>query len=163
MSFHPPAVTQRQPKEQCGVVDFDDTRYAVSAQIHVRAETRRLFHAIVVPEYLEAWLRVPDAGASLIVSPLKQSTGFAFNWCNAIDLQSRIVAVYKICRRRRLTLCWKIENGGYQSESTVVMRLAGNFGSSTLSVFHSGFACFADFTWHRQFWNDSLRSLANLF
>lgn len=157
------ALKYRRSQTQVGEVGFEDPPYTISACVRVRADTRRLFQAVVVPEYLDAWLRVPEDEASWAVTPLQQTAGFVLDWCDARATQSRILAVYKTCRRRKLTICWKLEKDHLLKESSVIMRLSGDFGCSVLSLFHSGFGTFDDFAWHRQFWNASLERLAKLF
>ena len=163
MSTQTLAFKFRQPKTQASGVMFQDPPYTISANVRIRTETRRLFYAVVVPEYLDAWLRVPDHDAAWAVTPLHQTPGFTLNWRNARAAHSRILAVYKTCRRRKLIIGWKLENGDLLKESSVVIRISGDFGCSVLSLFHSGFATLDDFAWHRQFWNLSLVRLARLF
>lgn len=163
MSTRALALKYRRARPQPAGVGFQDPPYTISAIVRVRAEIRRLFQAVVVPEYIETWLRVPEQQASWAVAPLQQSPGFSLDWCNATATQSRILAVYKTCRRRRLMICWKVEQNQVLKESTVILRLSGDFESSILSLFHTGFGTFDDFAWHRQFWSASLERLVRLF
>lgn len=163
MSTQTIAVRYRPAQMYADAVGFKDPPYLISASVRVRAETRRLFQALMVPEYLEAWLRVPGEGTPCTVTPLQQAAGFALNWHSANATQSRILAIYRTCRRRKLMICWKLERDDLARESTVVMHLNGDFGCSVLSLLHLGFKSFDDFAWHRQLWGTSLERLAKLF
>lgn len=158
----PEELTLRDRRDQTQAA-LVEAPYTISASVRVRAEARRLFQALTVPEYLEAWLRVPEVRGSSVVTPLHQPAGFALDWCNADETRSRILAVYKTCRRRRLMICWRLERNQLYRESSVTMRLTGDFGCSVVSLFHSGFRTFDDFDWHRKFWNASLERLSKLF
>jgi len=156
------------PKEQGaqmqgGQVGFRDPPYTINASVRVRAETRRIFQAVVVPEYLEAWLSIPEDGILWAITPLQHGVGFALNWCNANATRSRIVAFYSTCKRRKLTIGWRLEKNDLPRESIVIMRISGDFGWSILSLFHVGFRTFDEFAWHRQLWGASLERLAKLF
>lgn len=153
----------RQLKTKAGEVTFRDPPYTISASVRVRTDTRRLFQAVVVPEYLDAWLRVPEQGVSWAVAPLQKTAGFVLNWRNAHVTQSQILATYRTCRRRKLIVGWKLQRNNCLTESHLMMNLNGDFGCSVLTLFHSGFGTFDDFAWHRQLWHLSLERLANLF
>lgn len=163
MSIQALALKYREAQMRSGAVGFKDPPYTIDACVRVHAETRRIFQAIVVPEYLEAWLRIPEAGTSWEIAPLWQTTGFALKWCSAKAAQTRILAAYKIRRKRNLTICWTLEKDELPRDSTVIIRINGDFGWSVLSLFHVGFRTFDEFAWHRQLWGTSLERLANLF
>src|SRR5215475_7467916 len=77
--------------------------YAICISVRVRAETRRLFQALVVPEYLETWLRIPEEAACSI-APMEEPNGFILQSSNPKAV--RIEAGYSAWRRRRLSICW---------------------------------------------------------
>ena len=163
MSTQTLASRYRQPRTRAGEVTFKDPPLTVCASVRVRTETRRLFQAVVVPEYLDAWLRVPEQDVSWAVAPLQQTAGFVLNWRIAGVAQSQILAIYKTCRRRKLIVGWKLHKNNCLTESRLIMNLNGDFGCSVLTLFHTGFGTFDDFAWHRQLWHLSLERLANLF
>lgn len=162
MSTQPLVSEYRQHEMLAGKKGLDRSPYSIHTSVRVRAETRRLFQAVFVPEYLEAWLRVPEEGALWDVKPLPQSEGFILDWSNG-GVRSRIVGVYKTCRRRKLMIEWNLNTRHHWNESSVIMRLSGDFGNSILSLCHSGIETFDDFAWHWKLWNASLERLARLF
>lgn len=138
-----------------------DSPYTVSASIRVRAETRRLFQALVVPEYLEAWLKIPDEGASWSIIPMQRAEGFVLESVNCKPV--RIFAGYTSWRRRRLSISWRVERNRLSEESSVIVRLAGDFECSILSLCHTGLGSFEEYVWHRRLWTESLERLTKLF
>ena len=138
-----------------------DPHYTVSASIRVRAETRRLFQALVVPEYLEAWLWIPEEGASWSITPMQRTEGFVLESFNSKPL--RVIAGYTSWRRRRLSIRWRLEKNRLIEESNVLLRLIGDFECSVLSLCHSGLRSFEEYAWHRRLWTESLERLTKLF
>jgi uncharacterized protein YndB with AHSA1/START domain len=134
--------------------------YAICISVRVRAETRRLFQALVVPEYLETWLRIPEEDACSI-APMEEPKGFILQSSNPKAV--RIEAGYSAWRRRRLSICWRLEKNRLVRESNVAMRLIGDFECSVLSLCHTGLGSFEEFAWHRRLWTESLERLTKLF
>jgi hypothetical protein len=134
--------------------------YAICLSVRVRAETRRLFQALVVPEYLETWLRIPEEGACTI-APMKEPNGFVLQCASPKAV--RIEAGYSAWRRRRLSINWRLEKNRIVRESSVAMRLIGDFECSVLSLCHTGLGSSEEFAWHRRLWTESLERLTKLF
>lgn len=135
----------------------------VRASVRVRAETRRLFQALTSPEYLEAWLSIPSAGASWTLTANQGCPGFLVESCDLDSERLRILAAYTTLRRRRLSIHWKMERNRQTSESVVAMRLHGDFEYSVLSLHHVGLRSHEEVAWHQQLWAASLQRLARLF
>lgn len=135
--------------------------YTISMSTRVHAETRRLFQALVVPEYLETWLRIPDEGVSWSLIPMEPAQGFVLECANPKPF--RIFAGYTTWRRRRLSIRWRLERNRLIKESSVALRLIGDFEYSVLSLCHTGLGSLEELTWHRRFWTESLESLSRLF
>lgn len=152
-SSHPPAATRK--------VRAVGLPYTICASVRVRADTRRLFQALVVPEYLEAWLWIPDAGASWSVFPMDPAQGFVLEGANPKAF--RILAGYTTWRRRRLSICWRLERNRLLKVSSVALRLVGDFECSVLSLCHTGLGSSEEFAWHRRLWTESLDRLTRLF
>lgn len=146
-----------------GEVCLQDSPYTIRASVRIRAETRRLFQALTSPEYLEAWLYIPDAGSSWSLAANQSLTGFLIESNDLNPDKLRIFAAYTCFRRRRLSLHWKMERNRQVRESIVAMRLHGDFEYSVLSLCHAGLRFFDDVVWHRKLWAASLQRLAKLF
>ena len=131
----------------------------LSARVH--AETRRLFQALAVPEYLETWLRIPGEGASWRLIPMEPAQGFVLDCVTPKPV--RIFASYTTWRRRRLSISWRLERNRLIDESNVALRLVGDFEWSVLSLCHTGLGSIEDVVWHRRLWTESLDQLKRLF
>jgi len=140
-----------------------DAPHTIRASVRVRAETRRLFQALTSPEYLEAWLCVPGSEGRWSLSADQSVSGFLIESGELDSERVRIAAAYTTLRRRRLAIHWKMERNCQRSDSTVTMRLHGDFECSVLSLHHAGLRFVEDADWHRQLWTASLERLARLF
>ena len=49
---------------------------AVAISLRIAADRRRVFHALSIPEYIEAWLQVPDPNELLSVFDLVKQESF---------------------------------------------------------------------------------------
>lgn len=163
MSTQAVGLKQHRFRLQTGEVCLEESPYIICASVRVRAETRRVFQALIVPEFVEAWLRIPDSGALWSVSSMQPCQGFVVECRGETAKTFRIAAAYTALRRRRLLICWKMERNRQLRESSVAMRLVGDFECSILSVCHTGLREFDDFVWHRRLWIESLERLAGLF
>ena len=129
--------------------------------IRVRAEARRLFQALVVPEYLETWLRIPGAGSSCSLTAMEPARGFVLECVSPKPF--RLFASYTLWRRRRLAIQWKLERNRVIKESFVALRLTGDFEFTVLSLSHTGLGSAEDLAWHHRLWAESLNRLRGLF
>lgn len=137
--------------------------YTIRASIRVRAETRRLFQALVIPEYIETWLSVPYQEASWSLTPLQTRKGFVLECSDRNARMLRILAGFTAWRRRRLSIRWKLEGNRQLNESSVAVRVVGDFECSILSLCHTGLDSLEDFRFHQQLWSGSLDRLGKLF
>jgi uncharacterized protein YndB with AHSA1/START domain len=136
--------------------------HSLSSAIHLHGDTHRIFHAITIPEFLEAWICIP---------------------CNEQDCRSRVelsgesLAVRHICpsgrnvsifgdfivrRRRRLLISWRTDSFGSSPRSRVTIRLYGAFEKTLLSLHHTGFHSEDEKAWHHALWTLSLEKLTRL-
>jgi uncharacterized protein YndB with AHSA1/START domain len=146
----PEPITHREPGD-------------LALSVSLRAETRRVFQALTLPEYLEMWIRIPCAGRLCSVTALQAGPNFALEHCCAGSPTGRITGRYLVCRRRKLLLSWLAHRGFDGRETSLSMRLCGDFGSSTLTLCQSGFRDLQDKAWHLELWQASFAALARLF
>ena len=135
--------------------------YTICMSARVHAEARRLFQALVVPEYLEMWLRIPDESAACRLIPMEPAHGFVLESAGASPV--RIFVSYTPWRRRRLSISWRVERNRLVRESMVTLRLIGDFEFTVLSICHTGLMSAEELMWHRRLWTESLERLKGLF
>jgi uncharacterized protein YndB with AHSA1/START domain len=142
--------------------DLRETNWTVAMSIGVDADTQRIFQALTVPEYLEAWINLPDRTEAGHVVAAQDGNGYRLDHYSPGRAAVRITGSYVYCHRRKMRLCWRKSCQQTCSESLVDFRLRGNFGSSILELRHSALESADEFLWHQKLWEGSLGKLASL-
>jgi len=143
--------------------EFTSDWSSLCLEVSIRADVRRLFHALTVPEYLEAWMSFPGdhSGCSTLASRIDDDY-MVEHCCQGVPSFS-IAGTYSICRRRNLTFSWRVDGVLSMSKTEVDIRLHGDFENTRLILQHSGFVSRGDYTWHRLLWCASLDRLIALY
>jgi uncharacterized protein YndB with AHSA1/START domain len=138
-------------------------RSSVYLEFNVRADARRLFHALTVPEYLEAWVSLPGHNLGCSTAAARSNQDYVIeHYCEGSPALT-ITGTYSVCRRRNVVFSWRVDGNLSIPETEVNIRLRGNFESTTLIVRHTGFAAEADCAWHQALWTVSMRRLVALY
>lgn len=150
--------------ESC-IADTDrvaDTDWTIAMSIAVDADKRRIFQALTVPEYLEAWIDMPGrvAGSRVVASP--DPNGYRLDHYSAGRYAVSIIASFLFCHQRKMRLSWQKIGCESSAQSLVDFRLRGNFGSSILELRHSALPSAEEFLWYQALWQSSLAKLASL-
>jgi len=134
---------------------------SVSAVTSVRADRNRLFQALTVPEYIEAWFSAPDAieGSTQVSA---REDFFSVSYASKDHGRVIIFCSYKVRRRSKLLFSWERSALSSGAPSLVSIRLLGDFGRTTVHVTHGGVAL-SDQQWHEDLWEASVRKLSKLF
>jgi uncharacterized protein YndB with AHSA1/START domain len=126
----------------------------------VNADRSRLFQALTLAEYIEAWFVAPGAvsgSTSVTMGP----DGFVVRYRLLDGGEERFVGSYKVLRRGKVQFAWT--NASREASSSLVrIRLLGDFGRTTVQLTHAGL----DESQHldyRMLWEASLDKLASLF
>jgi hypothetical protein len=143
-------------------VQSRETNWTVAMSIGVDADTHRIFQALTVPEYLEAWINLPGRTEDSFVVASPDANGYRLDHFSAGRTAVRISGSYIYCHRRKMRLLWRKTSQRNCAESLVDFRLRGNFGSSILELRHSALASADEFAWHQALWQSSLTKLASL-
>jgi uncharacterized protein YndB with AHSA1/START domain len=136
---------------------------SVHLEVSVRADIRRLFHALTDPEYLEAWLILPGERSGGSISASRYERDYLIeHFCDGG--QSLLISGrYLVLRRRHVMFTWRVDGDISVPESSVEIRLRGDFERTTLTLRHSGFSSRHDSGWHRDLWNASIGRLEGLY
>lgn len=136
---------------------------SLSLQASIRADVRRLFHALTDAEYLEAWICLPGHRPECSTSATRRDEEYAIeHQCDARRSIS-ISGSYRTCRRRNVTFSWRVDGDICVRDTEVDIRLQGDFERTTLTLCHSGFVSRFDLAWHRALWDLSISRLASLY
>lgn len=135
--------------------------FTVSATTSVNADRNRIYQALTVPEYVEAWFHAPGAIAGRTAVSAGQSS-FSISYWLTPRQQCKICCSYQVQRRSKLVFSWQHATPTEMASSLVKVRLLGDFGRTTVHVTHAGLNL-SDQEWHRGLWVMSLENLSKLF
>lgn len=132
----------------------------IALSVAVDADARRISQALMEPEYLEAWISMPDQteDSSIVIS--KKPTGYGLDHWRAGRVVTSIVGSFLFCHRRKMRLSWRDIAAPGMTESFVDFRIRGNFASSVLELRHTALRSAGEFLWYEQLWSVSLARLA---
>jgi hypothetical protein len=139
-----------------------NTNWTIAISISVNADTRRIFQALTVPEYLEAWIDMPDRTTDSSIIASQDSNGYRLEHYLAEHMNVRIIGSFLYCHYRKMRLHWQRHFQRTRAESLVDFRLRGNFGSSILELRHTALGSLDEFLWHQRLWQGSLSKLTSL-
>jgi uncharacterized protein YndB with AHSA1/START domain len=136
-----------------------ETTIAMSAG--VSADAQRIFQALTVPEFLEAWIAIPGSAGGEVVASAEEN-GYRLDKRIAGRLALRITGEFLFRHQRKMRLVWRKARGARHNRSVVDFRIRGNFGSSVLELRHMELGSAEEIIWHRELWQGSLERLASL-
>jgi hypothetical protein len=138
------------------------SNWAIELSIAVDADARRISQALTEPEYLEAWISMPDQteGSSIVIS--KRPNGYELDHWRAGRVVTSIVGAFLFCHRRKMRLSWYNVCRPNLAESLLDFRIRGNFASSVLELRQTAFISAEDYLWHQSLWQRSLGTLARI-
>jgi hypothetical protein len=136
------------------------SHWAIARSIRLDADARRISQALTEPEYLEAWISMPDQseGSSIVAS--KRTNGYGLDHWRAGRVVASIIGCFLSRHQRKIRLSWRNLRGPHSAESLVDFRIRGNFGSSVLELRQTAFISADDYLWHQTLWQRSLKTLA---
>jgi len=134
----------------------------IKIEIRLAADTRRIFEALTIPEYMELWMAMPGSHPVCSSRASRVTDGFVVDHFCGSKPPIRIAGTYLMCLRRKLAFTWSVSGPCIRPSSVADIRLSGDFSNSILRLRHSGFASHDDYCWHAAFWSSSLTRLSRL-
>ncbi|HKR26776.1 MAG TPA: SRPBCC domain-containing protein [Acidobacteriaceae bacterium] len=128
-------------------------RWDFSIDLGIDAESRSVFYALTVPEYLETWLRPSGCRR---VSFAQKPSGFRVQFFFDDLPPVTVDADSSVCRPDQIVLNWTAGS----STSIVCIRLQSCGGRTILHLRHRRFASEQESLWHGDLWTSSLERLA---
>lgn len=139
----------------------------IAMQVEVSADKRRIFEALTLPEYIEAWFSLPCGHSNCQTFAAQADKSFQLDHYVSGDLNLRITGSYRTCRRGKMAFTWRktrlLNEQSSMSESLVLIRLRGAFARSTVHLSHTGLFSESEYRWHCDLWDRSLKKLQALF
>jgi uncharacterized protein YndB with AHSA1/START domain len=135
----------------------------VEFKLSLNADRQRISQALTVPEYMEAWLRLPgNEEPRVTVSSVADS--YLLEYQDGFHgARIYISATYKVVRRSKLLFTWKKHAEINAPISLVMIKLIGDFARTTLCLSHTGLTSYEEKVWHEGLWRSSLERLRCLF
>jgi hypothetical protein len=137
-------------------------QWSIAMTTAVDADAVRIFHALTLPEYLEAWISMPGHAEDSAVIASPAENGYRLDQYAAGSLAVSITGSYLFCHHRKMRLSWRKSRKAAAFESLVDFRLRGNFGSTLLELRHTALGSADEYRWHQTLWSRSLDKLASL-
>ncbi len=137
--------------------------WTVNMECSVAADTRRIFHALTVPEYMEAWISVPGYHPDCRNVSCHVADGFQIEHLCTSGAATRITGTYISFLKRKLSFSWRPAGVSDARETFVDIRLCGDFEKSILRLRHCGLDSEEEFNWHQALWSASIARLCRLF
>jgi uncharacterized protein YndB with AHSA1/START domain len=153
----------REVINQDSVSVSDAPSWTVDLKCSVPADTQRIFSALTVPEYIEAWICVPGYHLECRNLTSSNANGFQIEHYCRSGKATKISGTYRSFLKRKLSFSWRPTRGSVARESFVDIRLQGAFERSILRLRHFGLDSEDDFNWHSAFWSSSIARLCKLF
>ncbi len=153
-----------QPVEQLqpSALPTSGPELAIALSIKVDADARRIFQALTEPEYLEAWVSMPDQAQGSLIVASKRENGYGLDHWRAGRVVTSISSSFLFRHQRKMRLSWRNLRIADSAESLVDFRIRGNFASSILELRQTALISAENFLWHHVFWHRSLASLARI-
>jgi hypothetical protein len=84
-----------------------EKNWTIDLVVGVDADTRRIFQALTVPEYLEAWIDMPDRAEGSRVVASMETNGYRLDHYSAGCAAVHITGSYLFCHQRKVRLLAK--------------------------------------------------------
>jgi uncharacterized protein YndB with AHSA1/START domain len=149
--------TNQQTIGACDRVSLD-----VSDSIYIQAEVQRVLYALATPEYMEAWLELPDIERVECHSEQRAFDRFRIDMLASGKRRQSIYGSCLLCKPNRITYLWERDHGGSRARSMVEIHLLGGPTRCVLKLKHSGLSRQDERDWHSTMWRQSLVKLCRL-
>jgi uncharacterized protein YndB with AHSA1/START domain len=136
-------------------------RRIVDLEVSLAGNTRRVFEALSVPEYMEVWMSIPGhSGCGATAA--READGFIFEHSCSSGKVAKVSGTYLVFLRRKLVYSWRVTGMLNVRDSLVDIRLCGDFERSILRLRHFQLQSDEECAWHKDFWTVSLSRLNRL-
>jgi uncharacterized protein YndB with AHSA1/START domain len=138
------------------------TTLDILATVRIEAEVRRVLYALATPEYMEAWLQLPEVERVECHPEQRSFDRFRIDLHCSGNRQQSIYGSCLLCKPNRVTYLWERDHSGSRFKSVVEIHLFGGPSQCTLRLKHSGLSSHEDREWHSTMWQQSLVRLCKL-
>jgi uncharacterized protein YndB with AHSA1/START domain len=134
----------------------------VALSFRFNADSSRVFYALSIPEYIEAWLQAPDTDDLRFVFNQIAEETFRIDLYRGETLQASVDASCWVVGANQVRYIWKTTSLIDTTETLVDMKLLAGSGGCVLALKHSGFNDPAESARCHRMWQQSLERLCRL-
>lgn len=141
---------------------FKGASSLVRVSVAIQAEWARILNALMVPEYMDLWLAMPDVERLECCPEQRFAGGFR------IDIFAggrEPKTIYGSCLRTRpneISYLWERTHGGNTARSVVKLRLRSGPRRCSLQLWHHGLWNQREIEWYSRMWQKSLDRLRDV-
>jgi hypothetical protein len=152
--------TLLDPGMIAGISSHHDRDVALSFKFN--ADSSRVFYALSIPEYIEAWLRAPDIDELRFVFNQVAEDSFSIDLYRGRLLQASIDSSCWVVGSNQVRYIWKTTSPMGTAETLVDMKLLSGSGGCVLALKHSGFKDQSESARCSRMWHQSLERLGRI-
>jgi len=134
----------------------------VALSFKFNADSSRVFYALSIPEYIEAWLQAPDTDELRFVFNQVGEETFRIDLYRGPSLQASIDGSCWVVGANQVRYMWKTTSPMGTTETMVDMKLLSGSGGCVLALKHSGFRDQAESSRCSRMWHQSLERLGRI-
>jgi uncharacterized protein YndB with AHSA1/START domain len=134
----------------------------VALSFQFKADSSRVFYALSIPEYIEAWLQAPDTDELRFVFNQVAEETFRIDLYRGETLQASVDGSCWVVGENQVRYLWKTRSPIATTETVVDMKLLCGSGGCVLALKHSGFRDPVESARCRRMWQQSLERLCRL-
>jgi uncharacterized protein YndB with AHSA1/START domain len=140
----------------------------VAMSFKFNADSSRVFYALSIPEYIEAWLALPNTSDTpdtedlqFVFRQVAEET-FRIDLYRGETLQASVDGSCWVVGANQVRYIWKTTSPAGATETLVDMKLLSSSGGCVLALKHSGFKDPAESARCSRMWHQSLERLGRL-
>jgi uncharacterized protein YndB with AHSA1/START domain len=155
---------QRDIRDQGGTIaaTLKRAELDVAMSVEIKAESRRVLYALTLPEYMEAWLQMPDWERLECSADPRAPNSFHIDLYSSETSYARIEGFCLLSNPNRIIYRWKNTCAGSTAETMVGIHLTSGPGQCIVDLEHRGFCNMEESVWHSRMWHSSLDKLCRL-
>jgi hypothetical protein len=134
----------------------------IALSFKVQADSGRVLYALSIPEYIEAWLQIPDVSDFRFVFNPDTREAFRVDLYEKESLRACVHGTCRVVGENQVKYIWKTTSSARTTETLVNMRLKYSSAGCILRLKHSGFNDPAESAWCLKVWHQSLERLCRL-
>jgi uncharacterized protein YndB with AHSA1/START domain len=138
------------------------TSLDIAASVQIEAEARRVLYALATPEYMEAWLHLPNVERVECHPEQRSYDRFRIDMICSGKCQESIFGACLLSRPNRITYLWESNQASGLVKSLVEIHLYSSLSYCTVKLKHSGLPSQQDREWYSRMWVRSLDKLSRV-